>query len=126
LNELERKLELILDDRNGRSPIAKILGRLSELEQKLDRELDLRKGNERSLDRSGPTFWPRGAVTEHDGRFRIPGDNPTPSVCPSIWEPQRSGGAIRGEAGQGPGPIEGPAREVLDLGEVRVRFHPVP
>jgi hypothetical protein len=44
LNELERKLELILDDKNDRSPIAKILGRLSELQQKLDRALDLRKG----------------------------------------------------------------------------------
>jgi hypothetical protein len=44
LNEVERKVERLLDERDGRSPNAKILKRLSELEEKLDRALNLRTG----------------------------------------------------------------------------------
>jgi RNA polymerase sigma factor (sigma-70 family) len=41
LNEVERKLERLLDDTDGRSPNAEILRRLGELERKLDRALSL-------------------------------------------------------------------------------------
>jgi membrane fusion protein, heavy metal efflux system len=40
LNEVEHKLERLLDQRGGPSPTAEILGRLNELERKLDRALN--------------------------------------------------------------------------------------
>jgi hypothetical protein len=44
LNEVERKLERFLDEKDGRSSNAEILRRLSELERKLDRALNLGTG----------------------------------------------------------------------------------
>jgi tetrahydromethanopterin S-methyltransferase subunit G len=41
LNELERKMRRLLDEKDGRSTNDKILERLSELERKLDRVLSL-------------------------------------------------------------------------------------
>jgi RND family efflux transporter MFP subunit len=40
LNDVERKLERLLDEKDGSSPNAEILGRLKELERKLDRALN--------------------------------------------------------------------------------------
>ncbi len=37
MTEVERKLERLLDDKDGRSPNEEILRRLSDLERKLDR-----------------------------------------------------------------------------------------
>jgi hypothetical protein len=44
LNEVERKLERLLDQNGGPAPNAEILGRLNELERKLDRALNLETG----------------------------------------------------------------------------------
>ncbi len=42
LSEVERKMERILEEKDGRDPNARILERLNELERKLDRLLDLK------------------------------------------------------------------------------------
>jgi hypothetical protein len=74
---------------------------------------------------SDPAFHPREALTDQAGRFRIEGINPTLGVLLGIQNPNDR--ATQSEAKPDKDLDELAVRpgEVLDIGDVRVRFQPV-
>ena len=74
---------------------------------------------------SDPAFQPREGLTDQAGRFRIEGINPTLGV--SLWIQNPNDRARQSEAkpDKDLNTLTVKPGEVLDLGEVRVRFQPV-
>ena len=75
---------------------------------------------------SDPAFHPREAVTDQAGRFRIEGINPSLDVSLGIQNPNDQAAQSEAKPDKDLNPLTVRPGEVLDIGEVRVRFQPVP
>jgi hypothetical protein len=74
---------------------------------------------------SDPVFHPREALTDQAGRFRIEGINPTLTVLLGIQNPNDRATQSVAKPDRALNELKVRPGEILDLGEVRVRFRPV-
>jgi len=71
-----------------------------------------------------PVFMPRKAVTDANGRFRLEGINPALAVLVGIQDPNHPAPKFEAKPQKDLSNVTVKPGEVLELGEVRVRFDP--
>jgi hypothetical protein len=104
-------------------PYGTISGRLVDEDNQPLRGAKVRATIERrrGYGASDPTFRDRTAVTDQEGRFRVPGINPTLSVLIWIQDPNHPAPKYESKPEKHLGGLTVKPGEVCDLGNVRVR-----
>ncbi len=85
----------------------------------------VRAGFDRFYGPSDPSFQFREAVTDREGRFRVPGINPTLSASVWIQDPNHPAQKFETKPEKDLRRLSVKPGEILDIGEVRVRFQRV-
>jgi RNA polymerase sigma factor (sigma-70 family) len=118
-------------DANARSLIVKlapcgiIAGRLIDEDDQPLRGAKVSAGIDRGRLASNPAFRDREAVTDRQGRFRIPGINPTLSARIWIQDPNHPLPKYASKPEKDLGGLTVKPGAVLDLSDIRVRFNPL-